>query len=352
MEQAIAALPADEKRYGVRMRSMLTSVLVATTDSTRRDELAREAAAIAEADGDAELIASAQLARRLALWRRDDLDERTAAVLIAVAEARRSGNVHLELTAPLFAMSDLLELGRADEHRALLESFRARAATLHMPMYEVYAHFIEANHRLAAGEYAEAQRLADLALEMGRAAHGVNAEIVYAGIKFRMAQDLDRRVALLDESERMVQPTRGCASGRSPASAPSSTPAAATRSGPPSRSWSARTACACRTTRCSSSRPARSSLPPRHSGTRCGPVSCGTLEPYADRLAVSGLGGISIGPVSRYVGVAAMVSGDVDAAARYLQQAVGRGCAPGQPGPRGPDPRRPRRRPGRPQPPG
>ena len=46
------------------------------------------------------------------------------------------------------------------------------------------------------------------------------------------------------------------------------------------------------------------------------------LEPYADRLAVSGLGGISIGPVSRYVGVAAMVSGDVESAPRFLQRAV------------------------------
>ena len=75
---------------------------------------------------------------------------------------------------------------------------------------------------------------------------------------------------------------------------------------------------------------ARWSRSPPHSGTR---VRAGVLrqalEPYADRLAVSGLGGISIGPVSRYVGVAAMVSGDVDAAARYLQQAVDEMCGCG-----------------------
>ena len=76
------------------------------------------------------------------------------------------------------------------------------------------------------------------------------------------------------------------------------------------------------------------------------------LEPYADRLAVSGLGGISIGPVSRYVGVAAMVSGDLESAPCATSSGRRRGRAARQPGPRGPDARRPRRRPGRPQPPG
>jgi hypothetical protein len=46
------------------------------------------------------------------------------------------------------------------------------------------------------------------------------------------------------------------------------------------------------------------------------------LEPYAERLAVSGLGGISVGPVSRYAGIAAQAAGDLDAAERLLTAAV------------------------------
>ena len=298
MERAIATLPEEEKRYRVRIRSMLTSVLVATTDSSRREELAAEALAIAEADGDAELIASAQLARRLALWRRDALEERTAAVLVAVTEARRSGNIHLELTASMFAMSDLLELGRADEHRALLAEFRARAAALHIPTYEVYAHFIEASHRLAAGEYDEARRLADLALETGRSAHGVNAEIVYAGIMFRMAQDLDQRAELIDESARMMA------------------------ANPRMRLWQiAHLGALVDAGRLDEVRPILEDII-GEDGVRlpdnqmflistCALVAAAAalgdreralvlrraLEPYAERFAVSGLGGISIGPV-------------------------------------------------------
>ena len=76
------------------------------------------------------------------------------------------------------------------------------------------------------------------------------------------------------------------------------------------------------------------------------------LEPYADRIAVSGLAGISIGPVSRYVGVAAMVSGDLESAPRYLQQAVDEDVRLGSRAHEAQTPCRPRRRPGRPQPPG
>ena len=75
------------------MRSMLTSVLVATPDSRDANSWPPRRWP-SPSRRRAELIASAQLARRLALWRRDRLDERTAAVLVAVAEARRSGNVH------------------------------------------------------------------------------------------------------------------------------------------------------------------------------------------------------------------------------------------------------------------
>jgi hypothetical protein len=46
------------------------------------------------------------------------------------------------------------------------------------------------------------------------------------------------------------------------------------------------------------------------------------LEPYANRQAVSGLGGISIGPVSRFAAMAARTSGDLDAAERLLRAAI------------------------------
>ena len=50
MERAIAELPDDQRRYQVRMRSMLTSVLVPDPDPTAAPAARRaEAMAIAEA---------------------------------------------------------------------------------------------------------------------------------------------------------------------------------------------------------------------------------------------------------------------------------------------------------------
>ena len=204
MEQAIAELPPAERRYCVRMRSMLTSVLVPDHDPTRRRELADEAMAIADETDEDELVASALLARRLSLWQLDQLDERLELILESVRRAHRCGNVQLEMTAMLFAISDLLERDRQAEHLAMLDEFTARAAELHLPLFETYGRFQRASHALSAGDYAEARRLADDALATGRRSHGVNAEVAYAGVWFRLALDLGRVTETLPESERML----------------------------------------------------------------------------------------------------------------------------------------------------
>lgn len=323
MTDAIAALPADQRQYAVRLRSMLSSVLVGSADWVRRETLAEEAMAIAVEDGGDELVASAHLAQRLAWWRLDRLDERTDAALAAVRHANRAGNVHLELTAMLFALTDLMEHGRVDEHVALLAEFRSRSSVLRQPLYDVYATFIEAGGELSAGNYARAQRLADQALEAGLASHGVNAVFVHAGVWLRLHYDRGTLAATIPEAERMVARH------------------------PRLRMWQVGLVTAYALEgRAEDARPLFSSMvgedglnlrdnqlflpvactlvevaealddPPRAAMLRQ------ALEPYADRLAVSGLAGISIGPVARYVGIAARVSGDRTAAERFARAAV------------------------------
>jgi hypothetical protein len=53
------------------------------------------------------------------------------------------------------------------------------------------------------------------------------------------------------------------------------------------------------------------------------------LAPYAGRVAITGLGGVGIGPVRRYVGVAAHVAGDPDAAVGHLERAITEATAHG-----------------------
>ena len=324
MERAIAELTDEQRRYQVRMRSMLTSVLVPDPNPLRRTQLAAEALAIAEADGAHELLASAHLAQRLALSRHDDLEERTEAALVAVRHAEATPNVQLLLTAMLFAISDLLESGRMEEHLAMLDAFRARATELHLPLFEVYAQFIEATHELSAGRYAEARRLADGALAAGIRSHGRNAEVTHAGIVYRLALDTGRLAQLL--------PGDRAPGGRPP-------PPAVVADRPRARSgrcragrrrrrrcsprWSTSTASTCATTRCTSPRCACSSTWPSCVGDRMrSEILFQALAPYHGRLAIAGLAGISMGPVSGYAGRAAHGAGRLGEAEELLREAV------------------------------
>jgi hypothetical protein len=327
METAIAGLPESEVRLRVRMRSMLSSVLVPSDDWERRRALADDALRIATADGGDEVLASAHLARRLAMWRTELLDERTEEVLLALEHAHRTPNFDLQMTVALFALTDLLEQGRLREHLELLGQFRARAEATHHHVYLVYAKFTEVGHLLGAGRYAEAEALADRTLAEGLSSHGVNARVIHAGIWFRMALDRGRIHTTIAEGERMVA------------------------AHPRLRMWQIALVAAY----AFSGRPddARrifddivhpDGVQLRHNQMFL-PAVCtlaevaavlgdaeraavlhAALEPCAGRLAVSGLAGIAIGPVSRYAGLAAHVSGDEVAAERLLRAGVAQAC--------------------------
>jgi hypothetical protein len=323
MEQAIATLPEAEVAHRVRMRSMLSSVLVPTDDWARRGVLAREALEIAEADGGDEVLASAHLARRLSLWRLELLDERTEEVLLALRHARRINNSDLEMTIALFALTDLLEQGRVDEHLELLAEFRMRAEAVNHHVYLVYAKFTNVGHLLAAGRYDEATALADKALAEGISSHGVNARVIHAGIWFRTALDQGRIHETIPEGERMVA------------------------AHPRLRMWQiALVAAYAFSDRLDDARKIFEDIV-HLDGVQLRdnqmflPSTCtlaevawvlgdaeraavlrDVLEPCAGRLAVSGIGGIAIGPVSRYAGLCAHVAGDQAAAERLLREGI------------------------------
>jgi hypothetical protein len=53
------------------------------------------------------------------------------------------------------------------------------------------------------------------------------------------------------------------------------------------------------------------------------------LTPYLGRVAVAGLAGFAVGPVSGYLGLASLTAGDHEAAVRFLRQAVDENVAQG-----------------------
>ena len=258
------------------------------------------------------------------------LDERTELVLASVHHAHRSKNAQLELTAMLFALGDLLEQGRMAEHLALLDEFSTGRPSSHLPLFEVYGRFQRASHALSAGDYAEARRLADEALATGRRSHGVNAEIAYAGVWFRLALDLGRVAETLPESERMlaahprlrmwqVAVVRALVETDRREEARAHFEDLVTPEGVRARDNQMYIPHVC----------ALAEVSLALGDQRRAAVIQRALEPYADRIATSGLAGISIGPVSNFAGIAALAAGDLAAAERLLTQAIAHNVADG-----------------------
>jgi DNA-binding SARP family transcriptional activator len=322
--EAIEHVPDDAVDHQVWLRSMLVSVLLEDDDETgRREALSEEALAIAARTNDPGIIASALHGRRLAVWRRDRLEERLSLSQQAVAHAHRAGDVHLELTSMLVAMADLLEDGQVGEQLAMLERFRERAATLRTPLYDTYTDFLYSCRLVVTGDYEEARRIADAALARGLAAHGISTEMAHAGQLFCRAWDHDELGALVD----VVAATAdahpdftiwrvalvGClvAAGRQEQAA-EVLAELVTPDGVHLRDNSMYFTAACFLVE------GARALGDR---VRAG-VLLETLRPYVGRVAISGLGGVGIGPVRRYVGVAAHVTGDLDGAVEQLELAL------------------------------
>ncbi len=320
---AIALLPDDIVDHQVWLRSTLVSVLVETDEIERKEQLSADALAIASLADDPGLVASALLARRLALWRRDHLDERLPISLAAIEHARAAGDLHLELTAMLMAMQDLLESGRVDEQVGMLRAFRERSSTMHSPLYDVYVNFLGSCRMLTVGAYADAERLANEALAAGLSAHGRSIELAHAGQMFCLVWDRGQLADVVD----FVEVTAAA--------------------NPQLKIWTiALVGALAAAGRLDDARkPFEELVTPAGVNLRDDPlyfigvcflvevaralgdaeraaILRAALEPYAGRVAITGLGGVGIGPVRRYVGVAAHVAGDVESAIVHLEQAV------------------------------
>jgi DNA-binding SARP family transcriptional activator len=327
---AIALQPDDALDHQVWLRSMLVAVLVDSGDVARQERLSTEALAISRRTGDDGLIASALYARRLGLWRRERLAERLPVALDAIEHARRAGDVHLELTAMLVAMTDLMESGRVAEQLDMLAAFRERSARLHSPLYDVYATFLESCRLLTIGEYDQAEQIANEALGAGLAAHGRTIELAHAGQMFCLVWDRGQLGDVVD----LVEATAAA--------------------NPELRIWTVALAGALAAAgRHDEARkpfeelvtPAGVELPDDSlyflgvcflvevarvlGDAERAAVLRDALRPYAGRVAITRLGGIGIGPVRRYLGVAAHIAGDVDVAVAELEQAIAESTAHG-----------------------
>jgi DNA-binding SARP family transcriptional activator len=312
LEEALRALPADETSHRARLLSASMTNAAADRDAAKIDRLGHLIENLPDSTHPV-LVATVHLARRMAEWRVHTLEDRIADDRAAREAAARAGNASLELNALLYGITDLTEAGLISEAAAWFERFRARAADLRQPVYDAFVLFIDATLHLLQGEYEESSRLVNAALEMGRKSHGPNAEQAWAGHMFVHYWDQGRLAELHPVLDGLQGPgglpiwdiaraATGIAAGELDAARATLERLVDTTVHFDDNSlWLTEAALLVEVARALGD------------VERC-EVLLRELTPYVGRLVISGLGRVSIGPVARYAGIAALATGRMEQA--------------------------------------
>ena len=166
LEEALDAVGPSPTPMRVRLLGRLATELYYTVHVERRAALADEAVRIARDLGDDDVLAVALISREAATWGPDKPPaERLAACDEIIELGRRTNQRHLALEARSLRMDALMVLGdiaAADEEHRLRS---AEAELLRMPQYLSDMFTYPSARALLAGDFAEAQRLADRTVE-------------------------------------------------------------------------------------------------------------------------------------------------------------------------------------------
>ena len=192
LEHAIGELGEEDSPLRARLLARLSLELYYAGQAERRMALSEEAVAIARRTGDPATLASALDARHYVLWRPENVEER----LEVAAELRRiaaeSGDLELELEGAGWTVVDLLELGDVAGADVQIDAAAALAAVVHRPLYLWWTSLFRCTRAQIAGEFDEAERLANETLAIGQREHAENALHYYAMAMFNLRREQGR----------------------------------------------------------------------------------------------------------------------------------------------------------------
>ena len=157
-----------------------------------RLSLSEEAVRIARRTGDARTLASCLDARHYALWLPENVEERleVAAELRRVAE--ETGDPELELQGAGWTIIDLMELGDIDGVDIQIAAVSKLAEALHRPIWLWWASLFRGARAQLAGQFDEAERLAQETLAIGQRGQAENALHYYAQAMFNIRREQGR----------------------------------------------------------------------------------------------------------------------------------------------------------------
>ena len=333
LDEALAAQPPEALPVRAGLLAWAAIARGGGDDLDVVDRLSTESLALAEEHAvDPTGLALSRFARRIALQGPAGLAGRLA-IGPATTEAAE-GWSDLEVVSMVLDVADLMEAGRLDDARRARERLRELVARYPRPVFTSYLLFVDACWALVEGDLDRAATLSDQALEVGAEALGANGFQAWAGQQYMVARERGDLGPLVAQVEALVSQLPGLAVWRV---------ALAVCRVAEGDDAGARRAYAPIVADGRLAVPARSALW-YTTVTQLAEVArlvddaatcrllVTALAPVADNVTVTGMGAVSIGHCTRYLGLAQAGAGDLDAAeatlARAAEQAGAAGFGP------------------------
>ena len=203
LEDARAMLAESHGAEAVRARVLarLAAALRDQPDRGPRDALSREAVALARRCHDPATLAYTLAGRGAALYGPDDPAERLAIAEELRAVARAAQSKELELEGEEDRALVFLETGRMPEYREALDTMQRLATELREPSARWLAGALQASRALLEGRFADAQALIESALHAGASSEPWDA-VVISRVQLFALRGEDGRLAEMESTIR------------------------------------------------------------------------------------------------------------------------------------------------------
>ena len=322
LDEAYSALPLDAHELRIQVGGALALALYLPEQRGRRQQLARDAVALAEADGSSASLAAALPASRVRYWRTAEAPERLAFARSVLAIAEHDRDPWLAASALDWIAGDCLELGERDGFEDALARYHELAEEVGGAVLTWRASVLDTHVTMLRGALVDSERLATAALAAWGDDPAPDA-IETVGFQLGIIRMLEGRgtdvVAIADqalESRPHIQGAHAARAyglalaGRLDAASAEATWCAADDldNMPQDSGWLLATVILAEAAALTRDRDVIATV-------------VRALSPHADRFAMLVGPSVSWGTVTHQLGALALATGDADAAVRHLARA-------------------------------
>jgi tetratricopeptide (TPR) repeat protein len=201
LEEALAALGEQESIHRVRLLARLSGALRDPPFRDRAAALSDDAVKMARLVGDPATLAYALDARHVVIWGPDSAEERAAITEEICRLADEADDRERAFEGRFWRLQSLIETGDLAAARTELEAVNTLAEELRQPAQRWYVAVTRAMLVLLEGRFDEAERLIDRALTLGKQAQSWEA-IVYFRLQMFSLRSAQGRLPELEETIR------------------------------------------------------------------------------------------------------------------------------------------------------